>query len=308
MKTFNYIISTILRISLIFLLFFIWVRYYVKSLTLVLIITSILTLLFDGFLNLLIKKKNIKASLKKEEIERAEGFCNYFIFNEKSVALNFFYNLLKDKYPAIKKSNFIIFEKNNIRVEKENQSANKNGDTTDANKEITLNVNARDAMENSINQNEMLVLYPFYKYNKLNIEDLIFIYNKTKNLKCEKVIICTSDFDEQVKKAITKMPKKFIILNKYEAYEQLMKKFEIYPTTQIKFNDETRFTFKNFLEVSLNKRRAGGYIFASIILFLSSFFVRVNIYYLIMSSILLLVSIFSFINPIYNKKTQEKVI
>ncbi|MDD4686331.1 MAG: hypothetical protein PHI76_03525 [Clostridia bacterium] len=267
MKTFNQIITTIIRISLIFLLFFIWVRYYVDSLVLTIIITSVLTLAFDFLLIYLNKKKNIKASLKKEEIAMAEGFCNNFIFNKKTTALNFYFQLLQKEFSPIKKTEFIIFEKNN----------------------------------------KNFILFPYYKFNKLNGEDLVYVFNKVKSFDFDKVILCVNDVDANIKEIADKLPAKFIILNKYESYEKLMKKCNIFPSEIFNFNEKTNLKFENFLELSLNKKRASGYIFASIVLLISSFFVKVTIYYLVMSSVLLLLSIFSFINPFYNKKLPESI-
>lgn len=267
MKTFNQIIATIIRVSLIFLLFFIWVRYYINSLILSVIITVVLTLGFDFILIYLYKKKNVKASLKKKEIAMAEGFCNNFIFNNKTVALNFYYQLLQKEFSPIKKSEYITFQKND----------------------------------------KTFILFPYYKFSKLNVEYLVYIFNKVKNFDFAKIILCVNELDDNIKEIANKLPVKFIILNKYETYEKLMKKYNVFPSEIFNFNEKTNLKFKNFLEISLNKKRASGYIFASIVLLISSFFVKVTIYYLIMSSILLLLSIFSFINPFYNKKLPETI-
>lgn len=267
MKTFNQVVSTIIRVSLIFLLYFIWTRYYINSLIWAIILSSALTLITDWLLINLSKRKDLKASLKKEELARAEGYCNNFIFNNKSEAVNFYFKLLNKEFSPVKKSDYIIFEKDNKRI----------------------------------------VLFPYYKFNKVIVEDIIFVYNKIKNIKCDRVILCINDIAEPVKRIAMKLPIEFVILNKYEAYEKFMKKYEIYPEL-FNFDDNQKFTFKNLMEISLNKRKARGYIFASIILFISSFFVRVTVYYLIMSTILLLLSIFSYINPIYNKKYSDAIL
>lgn len=128
-----------------------------------------------------------------------------------------------------------------------------------------------------------------------------------KNFDFAKIILCVNELDDNIKEIANKLPVKFIILNKYETYEKLMKKYNVFPSEIFNFNEKTNLKFKNFLEISLNKKRASGYIFASIVLLISSFFVKVTIYYLIMSSILLLLSIFSFINPFYNKKLPETI-
>lgn len=268
MRTFNQIVSTVIRVSLIFLLCFIWARYYIRSLLWAILLASALTLIFDWLLTYFSKQKNLKARLKKEELIKAEGYSNNFIFNNKSVALNFYFKLLSKEFSPIKKADYIIFEK----------------------------------------ENKKIILFPYYKFNKLLVEDIIYVYNKIKNLFCDKVILCINEISEQVKKIAMKLPIKFVILNKYETYEKFMKKYDIFPAETFNFDENQKLTFQNVLEISLNRRKARGYIFASVILLISGFFVRVTIYYLIMSSILLLLSIFSYINPFYNKKYSETII
>jgi len=262
MKTVNFIFSKILRILLIFLLFFIWVRYYEKSLALAVAYTSVLTLVFDFFLTFITKKKDLKASMKKGELAKAEGYCNNFIFNGNAVAVNFYFELLGQNFSATKKTNYVIFE----------------------------------------NNNEKNILFPYYKYDKLSIQDLVFVYEKVKKLTVNKIIICTNDVEQKTKELVSKLPIKFLILNKYETYENIMKNYNFFPDSLLNIDDNTKLNFKNFLAFSFNKKRAIGYIFSSIILIISSLFVRVTIYYLVFSSILLLMAIFSYTNTLYNKK------
>jgi len=267
MKTVNVIFSKILRILLVFLLFFIWVRYYEKSLLWAVIYTSVLTFIFDFLLTFFTKKKDLKASMKKSEIAKAEGYCNHFIFNGNSVALNFYFELLGQNFSASKRVNYILFE----------------------------------------NNNEKNVLFPYYIYNKLSIQDLVFVYEKVKKLTVNKIIICTNEVDPKTKELVSKLPIKFIILNKYETYENIMKKYDYFPNSILNIDDSPKLNFKNFLAYSLNKKRAKGYIFSSIILLISSLFVKVTIYYLIFSSILLLMAIFSYTNNLYNKKISTDI-
>ncbi|MDD4816271.1 MAG: hypothetical protein PHQ62_03990 [Clostridia bacterium] len=267
MKTVNFLFSKILRILLVFLLFFIWVRYYEKSLVWAVVYTSVLTLAFDFLLTFITKKKDLKASMKKGEIAKAEGYCNFFVFNGNAVAVNFFYELLSKNFSSTKKANYILFE----------------------------------------NGEEKNVLFPYYIYNKMSIQDLVFVYEKVKKLTINKIIICTNEVDPKTKELVAKLPIKFVILNKYETYESIMKKYDYFPDSLLNIDDNPKLNFKTFLAYSLNKKRAKGYIFSSIILLISSLFVRVTIYYLVFSSILLLMAIFSYTNTLYNKKISTDI-
>jgi len=230
-------------------------------------ITSVLTLAFDFLLSFVTQKKGLKASLKKGDIARAEGYANNFIFNGKAIAVDFYFEMISQNFTATKKTDYILFEK--------------------------------DGQNN--------IIFPFYTYNKMTIQDLVFIYNKIKKLTIDKVIICTNDVEENTKTLVAKLPIKFVILNKYETYESLMKKLDFFPNTILTIDDSPKLTFKTFLAFSLNKKKAKGYIFASFVLLISSLFVKVTLYYLIFSSALLILAIFSYTNTIYNKKVSIDV-
>lgn len=268
MKTFNLIVSRIFRIFLIFMLFFIWVRFYEKNLTFALAYTAILTFAFDCLLNFIIKKRDTRANLKNSELKNAENYCNYFIFNNKQESVLFYSKLLSEQFPIIKKTDYIVFE----------------------------------------NDSEVCVLYPLYSYDKLKISDIITINNISKKTNCKKIIICASDYENGVREFATRLPIKIILLNKYESYEKLMKKFNYFPKETLNFATTKNQTFKNILAYSFNRKRAKGYIFASLVLILSSFFVKISIYYLIISSVLLLFAIFSYTNNIYNQKLPDNVL
>ncbi len=267
MKTLNFILSNTLRLCLIFLLYFIWFRYFLDSLVWSVVLTAFLTLATDLVLRIITKRKNVKVNLKKEELARAEGFSNGFIFNTKTASLNFYYELLSENFKTIKKSEYIVFEK----------------------------------------ENKKFILFPYYKYNNLTVEDIIYVFNKVKQTNCDEVFLCVNEVDEMSLKIMSKLPIKITILDKYDSYEKLMKTYNKFPNTLFNFQTNPKLTFKGFLSLSLNKKRAGGYIFASFILLLSSLFVKITIYYLIMSSILLILSIFSYTNSIFNKKLPKNL-
>lgn len=267
MKTINLFLSKFLRVSLIFFLFFIWLRFYLQGLWLACVLSAVLTFAVEIILSFVIKNNNIKETLKKEEIANVEGYANYFILNSQKLSVDFFANLLQSEYEVEQKKEYICFEKND----------------------------------------EKCLLFPYFMYKKFSIEDLIVIFNKTKKTNATKILICTNEIEGNVLGFIENLPMTFCIFDKFEVYEKLMKKFNVYPEKCLNLKTESKLTFRKFLEISLNKKRSKGYIFASYILLFSSLFVKVNIYYLIMSSILLLLSIFSHTNHIFNKKKDSSM-
>lgn len=265
MKTFNKIISKIFRLFLIFIISLIWCRYFIENLALALALTIIFTLILDTLITLIFYNKNKKLNLKNSEIEKAQNYCNKFIFSNSSYTINFFYNLVTKRYKAKKFSKYIIIEHKESKV----------------------------------------MLFPFYKYEDFNIQDLILTYNTAKKLNMAKLVVCTNTINNNVLKVIEKLDIKIIVLDKFQTYEKLFKEYNYYPQEFIIKN--TKNTFKYLMEYSLNKKRTKGYFIASLILLFSSFIVKYNIYYLISSSLLLILSLFSFINPKFNKVNTENI-
>ena len=266
MKTFYKLLSKLFRLFLIFIISLIWCRYFIEDLTLSISLTIIITLIIDTIITLIFAKKTERANLKNSEIEKAENYCNKFIFSDKSYAVNFYYNLASKRYKARKLSKYIIVEHR----------------------------------ENNV------LLYPFYKFEDFNIEDLISTYNYAKKAKVNKLVICVNKTNANVLKICDKLDIKIIILDKYQTYNKLFKEYNYFPQEFIIKTQKN--TFKSLVEYSLNKKRTKGYLIASIILLFSSFIVKYNIYYLISSSILLILSLFSFINPKFNKKTEDNIL
>ncbi len=149
------------------------------------------------------------------------------------------------------------------------------------------------------------IIYPIFKLEDLCYEDVITAYNSVKKYKPQKLIICVNKANTNVVNIANMLEIKTIILDKFQTYQSIFKQFETYPEEYAIKTEKT--TLKTLLEYSLNKKRTKGYLLASIILLFSGMIVKYNLYYLIVSSLLLLLALFSFINPKYNKKIKENI-
>ena len=265
MKTFNKILSTGFRLLTIYLICFVWFRYYF-DLVLALFLSGALTLLIDFFITLTYKRKNIKASLKDEEQKKAENYANSFIFADDKKSVDFFYNLALKKHNAKKSSKFVTIEYETSRV----------------------------------------VLYPFYTIRSFLPEDLVHIYNQANKVKATKLVVCVNEIDPQAEKLAKLLDLKILLLDKYDTYKKLMVSYGCFPEEMAL--KEIKPSVSSLVEYSLNRKRTKGYFFSSLILLFSSFIVRYNIYYVIFSSLLLILSLFSFFNPKFNKKIPENII
>ena len=151
-----------------------------------------------------------------------------------------------------------------------------------------------------INSSKKIILYPCFLYRDLNTDDLVHIYNKKKKDTPQRLIICTNTLDNNAEKLAEKLPIEIYILDGNQTYEKLLNKYNHFPC-QTKLKNENKVKFKDLLSYALNKKRTKGYLIASVILLISSVFVSFKIYYLIMSSLLLILALVSFSNPKYNK-------
>ena len=268
MKTLNSIISQVFRLTLLFLLAFIWVRYYERNLWLAVLYSAIISIILDAILSLILRNKQQKTSLKKEELNLARTFANHFIFNHKSVALNFFSGLLGKHFEIKKKTSFLWWEK---------------GD-------------------------DVIVFFPIFSTNTVKIRDLISIYNSI-NLptKPTKIIVCAADFDRETINFSKSAPINFMLFDQFDTYEKLMKPNNVFPKNINHKNTPAKANWQVVAEYALNRKRTKSWLFSSLLLIFSSFFVRVSVYYLVISSLLLILAIISFTNTKYNSKPTENL-
>ena len=262
MKRFNFFktFDAFFRILIIFLVCFVWCRYFIDNLWISLVVTIIFTLLIDIILNFFKNKKQKKKNIHQEEETKIQQYINTFIFSEDSFSVNFFYELAKIKHQAQKKNKYI---------------------------EI-------------INSNKKIILFPYFMYRDFNTDDLVLVYSKTKSETPTRLIICTNTVDNNAIKLAQKLPLEIYILDASQVYEKLLKEYNHYPCLT-KLKSETKLGFKDLISYALNKKRTKGYFIASVILLLSSFFVPYKIYYIVMATLLLVLSLVSFSNPKYNK-------
>ncbi len=235
------------RLFIIFLVCFVWIRYFVDSFWISLAITLLISLSIDILYTFFKNKKNNKLNIKKEEENKIEGYINTFIYSDKKYCVDFFYELCKKKYNCIKKSNFIVIE----------------------------------------HTNSTIVLYPMFLFRDFSIDDLIETVNKTKAHKPNRIVICTNKIALNLDKFSKTFPMEIVILDGQQTYFSLLKKYQFYPKIT-KFNNEQKINFKQFITIATDKKRAKSYFISALFLLFSSFFVSYKIYYLVFSTILLI--------------------
>ena len=107
MRKINFIFQEVLKIFLIFLLSFIWIRYFVRRLWLTVLISAIITLTIYLILYFIKRKKKNKEGLKIKEKEEAENMFLSLACDNKR--MDFFFKLASSKHSNVKKfSKYIL--------------------------------------------------------------------------------------------------------------------------------------------------------------------------------------------------------
>ena len=217
-----------------------------------------------------------------EVLMRKKAKKDFIKISEKEDAENIFLSLLTDK-------NYMTFFEN-------------------LSKSRHKNVQKKDNYILIKKNEELVLLYPFIKMKMLECEDIVNIAKINSLEKANKIIILCYDYDKTVLSFSKNFGIDIFILDRFDSYLKLYKEYDFYPAITIKYKTNAKLTFKELIAFSFNKDRTKGYLFASLILFISSFFIKLNIYYCIFSSILLIFAIISFINPKYNIKKIKELI
>ena len=111
MQKVSFVFQIIFKITLIFFITFIWVRYFTRSLLWSVVISAAITLVIDFVTRFFSRKKQSISALKKADREQAED-C-FLSLSQNKNAIEFFLNLAEKKHNATKKKNFIVITHEN---------------------------------------------------------------------------------------------------------------------------------------------------------------------------------------------------
>ena len=260
-------LDSFFRLFLIFLIVFVWIRYFINSFWLSFLLSIAITFTLDILYLLIKNKKQNKLNIKNEEQDKIECYINTFIYSAKKYNVDFFYKLCKTKYTVIKKTNYVVISHPQTNI----------------------------------------ILYPLFLYRELNVDDVINCYNLAKHEKPKRIVICTNKVSHDLQKLVSKLNIEVVILDKQQTYFSLLKKFNFYPKIT-KIENSQKITFHQFLISALDKKRAKTYFISALFLLFSSFFVAYKIYYLIFSTILLILCFLCLLSHKFNKPIDKKIL
>ena len=158
-----------------------------------------------------------------------------------------------------------------------------------------------------INTNSLpIILCPMFKSGNLSRDDVLDLYKKVKHKNLKRLIIVTNTVDTSIMSISKNFKFETHILDFKQTYS-LLEEYEFYPEVLIKRQNSAKITLKQILSLSLNKKKTKGYLLSALFILFTSFFVRFKVYYLIFSSILLALAIFSYFNPSFNTHPKENL-
>lgn len=266
MKKFLFIFQILLKLLLVFLIAFVWLRFFLDSVWVSLALSLGITIAFEILHTTLKRKSKTRESLKIKEKETAENM--FLSLSTQNSCIDFFEEMLKTRHNNIeKKKKYIIIKK----------------------------------------EEKKTILYPYVYLSPIKPENIIEILKDTKKENLDKITIICYDYDKDTLAFLKNFKEEIILLDRFESYS-LFKEYEFYPKITQKYKKDAKLTFKDLLSFAFNRSRTKGYLFSAIILFITSFFVPINLYYCIICSLLLLFALISYINPKYNKKQVKEVI
>ena len=134
-------------------------------------------------------------------------------------------------------------------------------------------------------------LYYSSELNENNILEILKTYN------CNNIVIFCSGYNRQVKEISTSFNNISVELISLEQLYEIFNKNDVnIPTDNITLN-QPKSTLKQILKRSVSREKSKGYFISGIILLISSILVPYKIYYLVFSSLLIILSLVCRIKP-----------
>ncbi len=268
MQKILFIFQFVLKTALIFTIAFIWLKFYLPSAWMAIAISLAITLAVLWILSAIGKKRGIKSNLKIKEKEEAENM--FLSLLSESEHLSFFLNLAKSRH---KSSNIVD-----------------------------------DMIEIEGAECEKTFLVPFIRLAPLTPDDISQILKKCNSFSASKIVITCNDYDKSCNLFIKNFQQQIVLIDKFETYALLYKEYDFYPEITHQYKKPKKLTFKDLLSSAFNRSKTKSYIFCALVFLVSSFWIKMNVYYCIMSSLLLLFALISFINPKYNTKKEGNIL
>lgn len=240
-----------------FFISFIWIRYFVEDLIITILSSIVISYIFYKLINFANRHRYDKKSLSIKTKKHIDDCAIHLLFNSTKKNIEFFDSILKNSYNTVTKDNMIFS-----------------------------------------NTKGVICFVPFFETTHLDINNLAKIYKQSKIHNVNVLHIFCIEYDKNLISFVESIKDINIKLyDKSMTYINLFQKYKVFPKSTLCIDTSKKYTFKLLLNIAFAPNKAKSYLFCSLIFLICSLFIRYNLYYLIMSSLLL---IFCFI-CIFNK-------
>lgn len=259
---FSKFLNSIFKYSTIFLLCFVWLNFYIHEFWVAGISAFFISILLGVLLEYFSRKKQNTLTLKANEKKLIEECSLQFMFSEKDCSLNFYQMLLSKKYNVEKQKDCLVVKNNDKNT----------------------------------------LFLPLYHTNEILTQDIIQSYLKGKQMCISNiVIVCKNHNEHALQYAKSLKDVSITLLDENLTYKHILKPFDTYPNFSIETKKVDKLKYREIRKIALNKSKAKGYLLSGTLLVFSSFFTKYNVYYLVMASLLFILSLYSTFNTNYNK-------
>lgn len=258
---FSYILDFIFKSISIFVISFIWVRFFEHNMFLIFLYSSIITIILVTLSTIRTIKKCKKNNLTKLEYEKKENSIYQLNFYSQTQILTFFSSLLNSTYEVCKKNDYLILK----------------------------------------NKNEKIGVFINFNFNVIDAFYIKSIMNKINLNKFQKVYIYSNDFTKECKDLCSSINNVKINCKNANDTFKLMKENNIFPLNKVEKQTHKKKNINQFFSALFNKSKTKAYFFTGLIFLISSIFMRYNIYYLVFTTLMFLLSLYSYFNKRFNK-------
>lgn len=255
MKRFTPIFQSFFKIVLIFLLCFVWTRYFVRSLISAVIISAVLTFFIDLVTRVLFSKHIEKQKMQDKEKQEASDMFFSMVLSENP--MSFLSKIYKEKDDFTKHKQYLTFKEENSKI----------------------------------------LVFPFLLFKEITVNEIAQVIKIAKKENAEKIIILGESFSKECFSFAGNFTEEISLFDKFETYTHIYKKHNCFPTITKKIEEKKKFSCKELLAYSFERKRAKGYLFSALALLFCSLFVKATLYYSIVASTLLIFSLLSLSNP-----------
>lgn len=246
-RIFDYIFARALAA----LIIFVWIKYYIESLTKAIIFTSVIIVSMIIIFDVVFAKK-FKLKNQETEKDKKEQIMNQLCLNSNSANINFFNKMLSTRHPVKTEKNCLIIQKGEDKLA------------------VFMKFSTSKLAPNNVAD--------IIKDAKdLGVKKLLILSNGANPLAYS---FAASIIGLDI--IIYDDKKVYELMKKYDMYPEIDLKISKYPK---------KYKLREIAAIALSKKRVKGYFFSSLLLLFSSFFVAYSIYYRIIATILMIMAL-----------------